>query len=178
MFKLKYKLLLAAITGFFILIVPATALAATPITCPDGYETTITPIGSAQEVCADHQTGTQQGDAAEAQQAAAAASDPGRGGDAEANCDAKDAEGNALPLDKDNCGIVYYIVTFTNILSAVVGIVIVVMIAVGGIQYTTARDDPQAVSAAKHRIQNAVLALVFYLFGFAFLQYLIPGGIF
>lgn len=81
-------------------------------------------------------------------------------------------------LNKTNCGIVAYIVNFTRLLTAVVGIVVVIMIAVGGIQYTTARDDPQQVSAAKTRIRNAILALVFYLFSFAFLQWLVPGGIF
>lgn len=85
---------------------------------------------------------------------------------------------SGLTLTKDNCGIVGYIVTFINVLSAAVGVVIVIMIAVGGIQYSASRDDPQMVNVAKQRIQNAVLALVFYLFAFAFLQWLVPGGIF
>jgi predicted small integral membrane protein len=89
-----------------------------------------------------------------------------------------DADCKETELDKENCGIVGYIVTFTNALAILVGIVIVIMIAVGGIQYTTARDDPQQVSAAKNRIRNAILALVFYLFTFAFLQWLVPGGVF
>lgn len=81
-------------------------------------------------------------------------------------------------LNQDNCGIIKYIVTFTRVMSGLVGIVIVIMIAVGGVQYTAARDDPQAVSAAKTRIRDAIMALIFYLFGVAFLQYLVPGGIF
>lgn len=97
------------------------------------------------------------------------------GSNFEAKC--KDDNGNGS-LDKEECGIVGYIITATNILSAAVGVIIVIMIAVGGIQYTTARDDPQAVAAAKQRIQNAILALVFYLFAFSFLQWLIPGGLF
>jgi hypothetical protein len=82
------------------------------------------------------------------------------------------------PLDANNCRIVYYIVVLTRALATIVGIVIVIMIAVGGIQYTAARDDPQAVNVAKQRIQNAIFALLFYIFGFAFLQWLVPGGIF
>lgn len=92
----------------------------------------------------------------------------------QADCKTKDGEA----LDKSNCGIVGYIVGFTKLLSALVGIVIVIMIAVGGVQYTTARDDPNAVSAAKTRIRNAILSLVFYIFSVAFLNYLIPGGLF
>lgn len=81
-------------------------------------------------------------------------------------------------LTASNCVIVNYIVNFTKALSGIVGIVIVVMIAVGGIQYTSARDDPQAVAAARTRIRNAIMALVFYVLSIAFLQYLVPGGIF
>ena len=81
------------------------------------------------------------------------------------------------PLDKNNCGIVGYVVTFTRVLSALVGVVVVIMIAVGGLQFSMARDNPQEVAAAKNRIKSAVLALAFYLFGFALLQWLVPGGI-
>lgn len=80
-------------------------------------------------------------------------------------------------LSSDNCVIVDYLVTFTRVLSGIVGIVIVIMIAVGGIQYSAARDNPQAVVAARGRIINALVALVLYLFSFAILQWLIPGGI-
>lgn len=86
--------------------------------------------------------------------------------------DCKDANPNA-----DNCSVVAYLVTFTRVLSGVVGIIIVIMIAVGGIQYAAARDNPQAVVAARGRIINALIALVLYLFSFSILQWLIPGGI-
>lgn len=174
MFKIKYKLLVAGLAGFIVLLTPAVALASTPVTCPDGFDTFITNAQTYEDACGNHKTGTQQGDDAEAEQAASAAVNPTRGANFEGDC----KPGAGKSLDKTNCGIIGYIVTFTNVLSALVGIVVVIMIAVGGIQYTTARDDPQAVSAAKNRIRNAILALVFYLFGFAFLQYLIPGGIF
>lgn len=81
-------------------------------------------------------------------------------------------------LNAENCGIVAIILDITNILSALVGIVVVIMIAIGGIQYTASRDNPQATAAAKEKIRNAILALVVYLFTYALLQYLIPGGIF
>jgi hypothetical protein len=65
-----------------------------------------------------------------------------------------------------------------NFLSALVGVVIVGSIIWGGIQYMSAGDNPQAVSSAKHRIVNALIALLAYLLTYAFLQWLIPGGVF
>lgn len=63
-------------------------------------------------------------------------------------------------------------------LSGLVGVVVVGTIIMGGIQYAAAGDKADAVSAAKKRIINGVIALVTFLFVFAFLQWLIPGGIF
>lgn len=65
-----------------------------------------------------------------------------------------------------------------DFLSAAVGVVVVIMIIVGGIQYMTAGDSPQKVSDAKTRITNALIALAIFLFMAAFLQWLVPGGIF
>jgi hypothetical protein len=65
-----------------------------------------------------------------------------------------------------------------NVLSAGVGIVVIGMIIVGGIQYSIAGDNSQATAAAKQRIVNALIALFAYLFIFAFIQWLIPGGLF
>ena len=80
-------------------------------------------------------------------------------------------------LTKDNCGIVRYLVIFINVLSAAAGLVILASVIMGGIQYTTAGSDPQRVAAAKDRIRNAVIALLFFIFGFTLLNYLVPGGI-
>jgi hypothetical protein len=63
-------------------------------------------------------------------------------------------------------------------LSAGVGIIVVAVIILGGIQYMLAGDNPQAVGAAKQRIINGFIALVTFLLMFAFLQWLIPGGVF
>lgn len=87
-------------------------------------------------------------------------------------------EGDCKNADlSQDCVIVDYLILFINVLSGIVGVVIVIMITIGGIQYSTARDNPQAAAAAKGRITNAVMALVFYLFIFAFLQYIVPGGV-
>lgn len=80
-------------------------------------------------------------------------------------------------LDTDNCKFLAFLVGAVKALSAVVGVVVVITIVVGGIQYSTARNNPQAVASAKKKIFMAVLALVIYLFGFAFLNWLVPGGI-
>lgn len=104
-----------------------------------------------------------------AEAAAAADATRSRPSDIEADCtDGADAE---------NCGITRYIVLVINVLSALAGIVIAGSIAYGGIQYSMSGSDPQKVSAAKDRIRNAIIALVFFIFGYAFLNYLIPGGV-
>ena len=81
-------------------------------------------------------------------------------------------------VDATNCGIVRHLVTLINVLSGLVGIVCVIMITFWGIQYTVARDNPQMTATARQRILQTVLALVGYLFIYAFLQWVIPGGVF
>lgn len=65
-----------------------------------------------------------------------------------------------------------------NLLAAVIGIGSVVMIIVAGIQYSAARDNPQAIQSAKQKIVNVVIALASFIFLWAFMQWLIPGGAF
>lgn len=80
-------------------------------------------------------------------------------------------------ISENNCGIVRYLVVIINALSALVGVAVVASIIVGGIQYSAAGSDPQKVQAAKNRIRNAIIALLFFLFGYGFLNFLIPGGL-
>lgn len=63
-------------------------------------------------------------------------------------------------------------------LSGLVGVIVTIMLVVGGIQYSLAGDSPEATAKAKKRITNALFALVAFFFIFAFLNWLIPGGIF
>lgn len=65
-----------------------------------------------------------------------------------------------------------------NVLSAGVGVVVVAMIIYSGIRYIMAGDNPNAVTDAKNHITNALIALLAFLFTAAFLQWLIPGGLF
>lgn len=70
-----------------------------------------------------------------------------------------------------------YINPLVAFLSALAGIVIVISIIVGGVQYSAAGADPSKVAAAKHRITNAIISLLALIFMFAFLQWLVPGGL-
>ncbi|MEX2006678.1 MAG: hypothetical protein WD877_00655 [Candidatus Saccharimonadales bacterium] len=63
-------------------------------------------------------------------------------------------------------------------LSAGVGIIVIGVIILGGIQYAIAGDNPTAVAAARQRILNGLIALLIFILTFSFLQWLIPGGIF
>jgi hypothetical protein len=158
MLRLKHKhhasfLLVVTATAivFGALFLPTKALAA-DITCPDGFQT-VGPLSERDVICANHKTGGPEADSSSLQG------------------DCKDTD-----ISK-NCSIVEYLKILINVLSGLVGVVIVIMITVGGIQYSAARDNPQAAAAAKSKITNAVMALVFYLFIFAFLQYIVPGGV-
>lgn len=64
-----------------------------------------------------------------------------------------------------------------RVLSAGVGVVVVGSIAVGGIQYSASRGDPQATAMAINRIRSSLFALIIYIFGFALLNYIIPGAV-
>ena len=98
--------------------------------------------------------------------------------DAEKNTCADGTTPNVVCSEK-SCDIIKkYIIPFIQLLSAGVGVVVVISIVIGGIQYGSAGGDPAKVSAAKKRIRNAIIALVAYLFLYAFLNFIIPGGFF
>jgi uncharacterized membrane protein YraQ (UPF0718 family) len=67
--------------------------------------------------------------------------------------------------------------TIITALSAAVGLLVIGVIIVGGIQYTLAGDNATATGAAKQRIINGLIALLAYIFLFGFLQWITPGGI-
>lgn len=80
--------------------------------------------------------------------------------------------------DLENNVIVNYLRYFIQFLTAGVGLVITIMIAIGGVQYITAKEDPQAVQAAKQKILNAIIALILFILMYAILSYLVPIEIF
>lgn len=65
-----------------------------------------------------------------------------------------------------------------NTLAIGVAVVVTIMIVIGGLQYMAARDNAQAVQAARTKITNAIIAMVSFLAVYAFLQWIVPGGIF
>lgn len=71
-----------------------------------------------------------------------------------------------------------YVNPAIQVLSALVGIVVVITIIWGAIQFATSESDPQKVATARKRIVGAIVALALYFVLYALLQFLIPGGLF
>lgn len=96
--------------------------------------------------------------------------------------DTTNAAGNVTNANIQKCldqsPIVHDLQTIVDFLSALVGIVVIAVIILGGVQYSLAGDNATATGAAKTRITNGLVALAAFIFTFAFLQWLIPGGIF
>jgi hypothetical protein len=59
-----------------------------------------------------------------------------------------------------------------------VGVLMVLLIVIAGIRFSSAQGDPQAISKAIAGIRNAVIGLLVYFLAFALLQWLVPGGVF
>lgn len=74
--------------------------------------------------------------------------------------------------------IVGWINFFINLLSVVIIVGAGVMMAWAGIQYSASRDNASGIEEAKKKIYNVLLGLVAYFFMYAFVQWLIPGGVF
>ena len=85
--------------------------------------------------------------------------------------------GEVCPSNGGNI-IVAYLVEILKFLGLAFGGLILLLIIVSGVQYIASAGDPGAVKSAKSRITNAVTALVLYIFMYAILNFLIPGGIF
>lgn len=90
------------------------------------------------------------------------------------NCDGTTNPQHCL----ENNPIYIWTLRIINLLAAGVGVVVTIMIIVGGIQYASAGANPQMVQAAKKKIINAIIALIAFFFLYAFLQWLVPGGVF
>jgi hypothetical protein len=73
--------------------------------------------------------------------------------------------------------ITQYVQPFVNFLTALVGVAVTISIVIGGIQYGSSAGDSAKVSAAKNRIRNSIIALLAFIFLYAMLNFLIPGGL-
>ncbi|MDQ5914077.1 MAG: hypothetical protein QG623_696 [Patescibacteria group bacterium] len=65
--------------------------------------------------------------------------------------------------------------SFVEILSLLIGLVLVGSTIFAGIQYTTAGGDTGKVQKAKGRLASNILVLVLYMFSAAILNWLLPG---
>lgn len=83
------------------------------------------------------------------------------------------------PLNTGDGGGIYskYLNPFIVFLSGAVGVIVVVSIIIGAIQYSSAGGDAQKVASARNRIKNAILALIAFIFLRAILNWIIPNGI-
>ena len=81
------------------------------------------------------------------------------------------------PTDPQTCEATNTINKVLNFLAALIIPVITVMIIIGGIQYSIAGNNPEAIKKARYRIYKAVFALVIFISLWSFLKWLIPGGL-
>lgn len=100
---------------------------------------------------------------------------------ASVNCDGTNASGKVDQAKLKNCvagnPLIEQFNKIVQFLTIGVGVMITIVVIIGGIQYSSARNNPQAVAAARKKIASALIAFVAYMLLWVFLQYLIPGGI-
>ncbi len=80
-------------------------------------------------------------------------------------------------LNTDNCQIVAYLVNGINFLTAIAVMVIIFSIMWAGYEYMTAQDNSNQINSARMRIIWALVALGILIFTYAFLNWLVPGGV-
>ncbi len=83
-----------------------------------------------------------------------------------------------LGATPDTNPIIVFMKDLLKVISGLVGLATVGGIIWGGMLYVTARANAGQVEKAKIVIINSIIGLVLFIFMFAILQFLIPGGIF
>lgn len=98
--------------------------------------------------------------------------------------DVSGSSGDPAATSDADCGTVAkcdlvskYLNPFINLMAALVGVAVTISIVVGGIRYASSAGDPQAAAAGKARIRNSIIALITFIFLYAILNFLIPGGL-
>ena len=152
------------------------------IVCSDGTNLSWDPAGSAftqNETCANagHGTFVSQQSATPVQQVCNPSVPLTGPQDFRKDCGSGDPALNCDPTSNSNCNFFEQILGLVNIVSGLIGVVVVLNIVIGGIQYTTAGDNPNKVQAARQKITKSIIALIAFAFLVAFLQWIVPGGV-
>lgn len=154
MFTKTYKLimLVGAITGLLSLALPAVTAAASPLT------------GSFASFSTEAQCGPDETHPREFN------------GDVDIRSCCPKSAGN--PPTSVQCFFAKYINPTVNLLAIGFGIIVTASVVAGGIQIGSSAGDSGKFAKGRSRIINSLLALGGFVFLYAFLQWVIPGGIF
>ena len=92
-------------------------------------------------------------------------------------------DSHCIPINPNSASlsdnpIFFYLKNILKFLAGGIGLAVVGGIVYGGYMYITARANAGQVEKAKVVIINSVIGLILFIFMFAILQFLIPGGIF
>lgn len=85
--------------------------------------------------------------------------------------DCHDSNGTA------QCLIDVYANPIISLLSAAVGVLVVITIVYGSIEFIQSGGDPGKAASGKKHITNALIGLAAFLMLYAFLQFILPGGL-
>lgn len=162
------------ISGILFGIMPSDKVSAIiPVECPDGTTVNAANADAAKTACEDRQKPSET-------PKSNLPTLPTRSVDGTDTCGAGD-EAVKTSIDfgckgKDN-PIYDLLFALIRFLTVGVGIVLIISTIITGIQYTLSRGDPATVVKAKTRLFNIFMALLLYIFSFALLNYLVPGGL-
>lgn len=77
----------------------------------------------------------------------------------------------------ESCLITRYVNPAIVLLSSLVGVTVIANVVYGAIQYITSGGDPGKTAAGKKKITNALIGLGAFIMLFAFLEFILPGGV-
>jgi hypothetical protein len=83
-----------------------------------------------------------------------------------------------VPNDQEGGAIYEFVRLVTRYAAGLFGLVLVFMLVISGVQYTTSAGNPEAVKSAKGRIANALIGLILFILMFGLLDFIIPGHVF
>lgn len=97
------------------------------------------------------------------------------------NVNRENAAAQLKETKKEQSGLTCLVKNYINpavaFLAALAGVAVVISVIIGAIQYSSAGGDPGKVTAARNRIVESIVALLAFLFLYAFLNFLLPGGV-